>query len=138
MKKWFTPSDFSRIPWSVLSDRHLKPIHKTLYGVLAAYERNGGMVRTGQDWLADSSGFSRRHFRTVLDVLVRRKHVEVMAAGRGSRNAYRLTDPIFRREEEAKQKRSAGGRLECDCCKKPVRAIICEGCMPVYKISEVG
>jgi hypothetical protein len=117
-------ANYSRIPWSVLSDKMLKHLDVRIYGVLAAYERHGGMVRTGERLLAESVGFSRRYFRQLVQRLAARKHVEIISAGVGSRRAYRLTDPLFMRAEAAK--RPAG--LFCGCCQKQMRGAICEEC----------
>lgn len=137
MKKWPASADFSRIPWSVLSDKRLKPLDLRIYAVLSAYERNGGIIRTGERMLADSAGFSRRYFRTLVQRLIVRKHVEIMAGGgAGSRRAYRLTDPMFARHEADKKKRGRGDGLECGVCRKPMRIAICDECLPFQKIAE--
>ena len=122
-----TFAEFSRIPFAVLSDKGIKPIHVMVYAILSAYERNGGMVRTGQRLLSESTGLSRRYFRTVLDRLVRSGHVAVIVVGKGQRQAYRLTDPMFVRWEATKRNRGSEG-LFCGCCQKPMRGVVCEDC----------
>ena len=109
-------------------------MHVMSYAVLSAYERNGGIVRTGQQALAESAGLSRRYFRTVLDRLVRLGHVLVVPAAHGQRQAYRLTDPIFARVEANKRNRTSDAGLFCGCCQKPMRGAICEECMPFQNI----
>ena len=123
-----TFADFSRIPFAVLSDNGLKPLDVKIYAILSAYERNGGIVRTGERKLAESSGFSRRYFRTLVQRLVIRGHVELLASGRGSRRTYRLTDPIFARYDAEKKQDQAIG-LFCGGCQKPMRGAVCEDCM---------
>ena len=78
--------------------------------------------------LAESSGFSRRYFRTLVQRLVIRGHVELLASGRGSRRTYRLTDPIFARYDAEKKQDQAIG-LFCGGCQKPMRGAVCEDCM---------
>lgn len=121
-------SRFSALPWTVLTDRNLKPMDWGVYCCLSARAFKGDSVSIGLRWIADSLGIGRMTAKRSLDRLLRAGHVEVRAEGSGSRaSVYRLTSAVFAKRQRvilaSKRGNLSTTRYDVDCLRERIGKI---------------
>ena len=114
---------YGRIPGTVTFDKLLSDRDKTIYSILAHYERKG-IVNCGLRKMASVLGISKNRIGKSIDVLVARGHIERMEGTGvdGLRSNYRLLSPVFGGTETTAQPAQPKARpkvSKCLHCHKP-------------------